>query len=379
MKATFPGWYAKTPEELKALWETAIIVPDTNIVLHLIRHSPNVRAQLMAVFDRNKEALWIPYQVGAEFQRRRLDVQQQALDAYDRVAEEMRTSVNQARNKLNQYRAHPVIEVDRELAALDAYFSDFEKRMAEARSKHPTEELATSLNRVTELFVGRVGAKPSEERLAAIKKEGEERYAKKIPPGFEDAKKGPAGEKFGDLIIWKDMIEKAKADKRPLIFVTDDGKSDWWYIHHGKKIGPHPELVEEFLTDAGQQFHMYELPQFLRYSAETGSAIQADAVQRIADTMIADSQFTSNQTASSERVLATKAIRAELRGKEFELDSLIKSLIDFPPRAGDTAAPPREDAKRSLKLRIGELTEVVNALRERLSALESESVEANLD
>jgi hypothetical protein len=372
MKKTFPGWYAKTPDELKALWDRAIIVPDTNIMLHLIRHSANVRAQLMAVFERKKEALWIPYQVGAEFQRRRLDVQQQALDAYDRLAEELKGSVNQARNKLNQYRAHPVIEIERELAALDAYFSDFDKRMAEARSKHPTEELASSFNRVTELFAGRVGAKPSDDRLAAIRKEGEERYANKIPPGFEDAKKDTdAGDKFGDLIIWKEMMEKAKTDKLPLIFVTDDGKSDWWYIHHGKKVGPHPALVEEFLAGTSQHFHIYELPQFLRYSAETGSAIQADAVQRIADTMIADSQAASSQTAVAERALAIMALRSELRAKEFELDGLIKSLIDFPPKTGE-AEIIRDDGKRALKSRISELTEVVNTLRERIGSLESD-------
>jgi PIN like domain len=375
MKATFPGWYAKTSEDLKVLWDRAILVPDTNILLHLIRHSANIRSQLMAVFERKKEALWIPYQVGAEFQRRRLDVQQHALDAYDRLAEEVKASANQARNKLNQYRAHPVIDIEGEVAALDVYHADFEKRMAAARLKHPTDELAASFIRVTDLFAGRVGAKPTEERLTAIRKEGEERYAKKIPPGFEDAKKGTdGGDKFGDLIIWKEMIEKAKADKRPLIFVTDDGKSDWWYIHHGKKVGPHPQLVEEFLTATGQQFHIYELPQFLRYSVETGSAIQPDAVQRIADTMIADTQAASNQTAATERALATKALRSELRSKEFELDSLIKSLIDFPPRTGEEA--PRDDLKRPLKLRIGELTEVVSTLRERLIALESEFVNA---
>jgi PIN like domain len=377
MRTLFPGWYAKTPEDLKALWERAIIVPDTNILLHLIRHSANVRAQLMAVFERKKDALWIPYQVGAEFQRRRLDVQQQALDAYDRLAQELRAFVNQARNKLNQYRAHPVIDIECELAALDAYLSDFEKRLAAARSKHPTEEIAASFDRVTELFAGRVGAKPAEERMAAIRKEGEARYAKKIPPGFEDAKKGgDEGDEFGNLIIWKEMIEKAKTDKRPLIFVTDDGKSDWWYIHHGKKVGPHPQLIEEFLAATSQQFHIYELPQFLRYSAETGSAIQPDAVQRIADTMIADSQAASNQAAAVERGTAIKAVRAELRGKEFELDGLIKSLIDFPPRTGEPGAPPQDDAKRSLKMRIGELTEVVNTLRERLGVLELDPVDA---
>jgi len=374
MKATFPGWYAKTPEDLKALWERAIFVPDTNILLHLIRHSASIRIQLTAVFERKKDALWIPYQVGAEFQHRRLDVQQHALDAYDRLAEELKASVNQARNKLNQYRAHPVIDIERELSALDVYLSDFEKRMAADRLKHPTDELAASFNRVTELFEGRVGAKPTEERLTAIRKEGEERYAKKIPPGFEDAKKGPdAGDKFGDLIIWKEMIEKAKAEKRPIIFVTDDGKSDWWHSHHGKKFGPHPYLVEEFLAATNQEFHIYELPQFLRYSAETGSAIQAEAVQKIAETMIADTQAASAKSADTERAVAIKALRGELRGKEFELDGLLRSLIDFPPKTSEAGT--RDDAKRSLKVRIGELTEVVSTLRDRLSALESEPMD----
>jgi hypothetical protein len=245
--------------------------------------------------------------------------------------------------------------------------------MADARSRHPTEELATSFQRVTELFAGRVGAKPTEERLAAIRKEGEDRYAKKIPPGFEDAKKSGDGDKFGDLIIWKEMIEKAKAEKRPIIFVTDDGKSDWWHIHHGKKLGPHPYLIEEFLAATNQQFHIYELPQFLRYSVETGSTIQPEAVQKIAETMIADSQAASNQTAASERIVAIKALRSELRGKEFELDGLIKSLIDFPPRIGEEAS--RDDAKRTLKLRISELTEIVNTLRDRIGALELNTAE----
>lgn len=372
MKDVFPGWYTKSPDELKALWNTAIFVPDTNILLHLIRHSASVRGQLMSVFERKRDALWIPYQVGMEFQRRRLDVQQSTLGAYDKLAEDMKSSINQARGKLNQYRAHPVIDIDQELSTLDAYFADFEKRMVAARMKHPSEELLASFDHVSELFSGRVGSKPTEESLAVIRKEGEERYSKKLPPGFEDAKKTD-GDKFGDLIIWKEMMDKAKTDKRPIIFVTDDGKSDWWHIHHGRKLGPHPYLVEEFLTATGQQFHIYELPLFLRYSAETGSRIQPEAVQKITETMIADTQAASSKTAASERLLAIKALRSELRGKEFELDGLIKSLIDFPPRIGEES--PRDDAKRTLKLRISELTEVVTTLRERLSELQSDPAE----
>jgi hypothetical protein len=136
-------------------------------------------------------------------------------------------------------------------------------------------------------------------------------------------------------------------------------------------------LIEEFLAATNQQFHIYELPQFLKYSVETGSTIQPEAVQKIEETMIADMQAAFDQSAASGRAVAIKALRSELRGKEFELDGLIKSLIDFPPRIGEEA--PRDDAKRTLKLRISELTQVVSTLRDRIGELESNSAASGQD
>ncbi|MBM3114249.1 PIN domain-containing protein [Jeongeupia naejangsanensis] len=371
MKTTFVGWYPKSPAQLKALWDTALIVPDTNILLHLLRHSAEVRSQLMDVFERKKESLWIPYQVGMEFQRRRLDVQQQAFDAYDRVGADLAKFVNQAKDALNQYRAHPVIDIERELSVLDMFQGDFQQRLATAKAQHPTEEFNVSFAKVTELFAGRVGMKPAVERIAAIHKEGNDRYAKKIPPGFEDAKKAAeGGDKFGDLVIWMEVIEKAKADKRPIIFVTDDGKSDWWHIHRGKKIGPHPSLIEELLETTGQEFHIYELLQFLRYAADTGSGIQETSVQKIAETIAAESEREA-PNAAAERAKSQRMLRSELHSKEAELDGLIKSLIDFPPTPQLVASG--EDAKYALKSRIAELTEIVSIVRRQLAELEDVS------
>ena len=149
-----------------------------------------------------------------------------------------------------------------------------------------------------------------------------------------------------------------------------DGKSDWWYIHRGRKIGPHPKLVEEFFFTTGQQFHIYELLQFLRYAGETGSGIQADAVQQIEDTVRADSEAASAMS-PTDRLRVLKVLRVELRDKESELDGLIKSLIDLPPKMAEEETTPRDDAKRSLKSRISELTDQVSALRAQLSALEA--------
>lgn len=372
MKTTFIGWYAKSPAQLKALWDTALIVPDTNILLHLLRHSAEVRGQLMDVFERKKASLWIPYQVGLEFQRRRLDVQQHALDAYDRIGADLTKFVNQAKDGLNQYRAHPMIDIERELSALDVFQADFQQRLAEAKAQHPTEEFNVSFTKVTELFGGKVGAKPTAERIAAIHKEGGDRYAKKIPPGFEDAKKAAeGGDKFGDLVIWMEMIEKAKADNRPVIFVTDDGKSDWWHIHRGRKMGPHPALIEEFLAMTGQEFHIYELLQFLRYAAVTGSEIKEESVQKIADSLVADAE-TTIPPHPVDRSKSQHALRAELRSKETELDGLIKALIDLPPTPPQSASS-GEDVKQALKSRISELTSLVNMMRDQLASLEGDS------
>lgn len=370
MRKTFAGWYAKSPDQLQTLWDAALIVPDTNILLHLLRHSPDVRAQLTDVFERKETSLWIPYQVGIEFQRRRLDVQQHALDAYDRLGTDLTKFANQAKDAINQYRAHPVIDIERELSALDVYKDDFQQRISAAKAQHSAEEFNASFAKVTELFDGKVGSKPSIERIAAIHKEGNDRYAKKIPPGFEDAKKAAdGGDKFGDLVIWMEMIEKAKADKRPIIFVTDDGKSDWWHIHRGKKMGPHPALIEEFLTVTGQEFHIYELLQFLRYAAGTGSQIKEASVQKIADSIAAE---TEEPNSAAERATSQRILRSDLHSKESELDGLIKSLIDLPPTPQQLATT-GEDVKQVLKARIIELTGIVKAIREQLTVLEGDS------
>lgn len=225
-----------------------------------------------------------------------------------------------------------MIDIERELSALDVFQGDFQQRIAAAKAQHSAEEFNASFAKVTELFAGKVGAKPSAERIAAIHKEGNDRYAKKIPPGFEDAKKAAeGGDKFGDLVIWMEMIEKAKSDKRPVIFVTDDGKSDWWHIHRGRKMGPHPALIEEFLATTGQEFHIYELLQFLRYAAVTGSEIKEESVRKIADSLVAETEALPSDI---ERSKSQKVLRAELRSRKPNSTSLLNhSSIYHLPRS----------------------------------------------
>jgi hypothetical protein len=360
MKAKFSGWYPKDAGLLGDIWGQAIFVPDANVLLHCLRHPANVRDELLRIFEVLKEAIWIPYQVGLEFHRNRLDVEFGAQDAYERLGQDYEAAINQAREKLRQLRAHPMISVERELAALDMFMSDFRARMAEAQAAHPKEEIDAAVVRLTTLLEGRVGEKWPAEQLNAIKKEGEDRYARKVPPGYKDIKKdgGELG-KYGDLIIWKDLIAKAEAEKRPIVFISDDAKEDWWWIHRGRKLGPRPELVEELKDRTGQEFHIYEFAQFLRIAAIRHPEIQAGVVE-VEKSLIDDERARKRQfDAEHKREAAAEIIRLE-----DEREQVVALLSGAPSLEVDLAPPDRSSLRSKLDHIDRELAALQDVIRE---------------
>lgn len=355
MREKFPGWYPKKPEQIAKLWDTAIFVPDANVLLHCLRHTTVVRDELLRLFEALGDALWIPYQVGLEFQRNRLDVEFGALDAYDALIKDQEANIDKARDRLRQLRAHPTIDVQKELAALDMFGTDFKGRMEVARNAHPSAEIDGVLEKLTTLLAPRIGDKWPSEKLVALKKEGEDRYSKKIPPGYKDQKKD-AGEydKFGDLIIWKDMIARAKADKRPVIFISDDAKEDWWWIHRGRRMGPRPELIEEFRAEAKEDFHIYEFSQFLRFAAERFPGIKPN-VSKVEESLLADEEARRRQDDAA----AALERDATLRALEDERDQIVSALAGTP---GGMAAVPGDRA--AMRARLEELNRQIRAMSE---------------
>jgi len=356
MRDKYTGWYPKSPEEALALWDRTIFVPDANVLLHCLRHTAEVREELLRLFEAMGEALWIPYQVGLEFHRNRLSVEFGAFDAYDSLVKDQELIFEKARDRLRQLRAHPTIRVQEELAAIDMFFDAFKERMSSAREGHPSAEMGGVVDRLTSLLDGRVGEKWTEDRLAGVKKRGEERYAKKIPPGYKDSKKDAGDfDKFGDLIIWEDMIAKAKESLHPVIFITDDVKEDWWWIHRGRKIGPRPELVEEFKAASGQSFHMYEFTQFLRF-AEARFPGAGNSVEKVEESLLADEEARRLQT----RVAEEGRRAAEVRLLEDEKDYLIALLSGAPGRHSGESGD-RGD-RGELRLRLSEVIGVLSSL-----------------
>lgn len=344
MKDKYPGWYPKTSAEAASLWKEAIFVPDANVLLHCLRHQAAARDELLRLLDILKASLWIPYQIGLEFHRNRLDVELGAQDTYDALVKDQEATLEKARERLRQLRAHPTISVEKELAALDMFSQDFRGRMASAKISHPVEEISQAVARLTQLLEGRIGDKWKPDQLATLKKEGDDRYAKKIPPGFKDVKKEGEFDRFGDLIIWKDMIAKAKLEKKPVIFISDDAKEDWWWIHRGRKLGARPELIEEFRSDTGQDFHIYEFSQFLRFAAERFPEIKTN-VQHVEESVRADELARRKQVDAEE----VKEKEFRLRLLEDERDQIISVLSGAPSSAPISFSADRSELRTRLK------------------------------
>jgi hypothetical protein len=367
MRKTFAGWYSRSADEVAAIWDEAVFVPDANVLLHCLRHPENIREELLRIFGVLKNSLWIPYQVGLEFHRNRLGVELGAEDAYQRLTKEYESTLNQVRDRLRQLRAHPIISVEKELAAVDMFMSDFRSRMEAAQAQHPREAIADAVTRLTNLLDGRIGAKWSTEQLAQLRKEGEDRYAKRIPPGYRDAKKDAGDfDKFGDLIIWKDMISKAKTDKRPVIFVSDDAKEDWWWLHQGRKLGPRPELIEEFCSNTDQDFHIYEFPHFLRIAAERYPEIKASADE--VEKSLLDDEKARKRQADAEHV---RALESKIALIEDERHRIVSTLSGSP--ALDSVGVPPD--RSSLRIRLDQLNGELALLSDELAALRAPSSE----
>lgn len=267
MKKQFPGHFKLSDAEIRKIWEGGIFVLDANILLNLYRYSDDTRKQFLKILRRLKNRVWVPHQAAKEYLKNRLGVIGQQEKAYEQTIE----AIEKIETDLKSKRQHPFLS-EKSLNSPCSSFDAVKKELDKSKSSH-TDLIANDkiLDSIEKLIGERIGEGFDEKSLEGIAKEGEKRYAASIPPGYKDASKKSEGDpyrKFGDLIIWKEVLEKAKSEKKDIILVLDDKKEDWWQKFQGNTIGPQPELIEEFANETGQAFHMYVADRFLAYAGE---------------------------------------------------------------------------------------------------------------
>lgn len=260
MKEMFPGYFANNSEGLKSIWDECLFVLDANVLLNLYRYSDSTSSELIEIFRLLSDRLWVPHQVAKEYLSNRVAAISQQVKVYDDAMK----GVGDLRKAFENPKQHPFISEDAMSCFLKAEKQIISELSGSKKGYLSRVEKDDIKDRLEVLLEGRVGGGMSTEDASDMIADGQERYAQKIPPGYKDGKKGGDSEiledklkPYGDLIVWKQTLKKAKADGRSVIFVTGDSKEDWWTIFSGKPLEPHPQLVEEFLRDVGRGFYMY--------------------------------------------------------------------------------------------------------------------------
>jgi len=196
--------------------------------------------------DRLSSRLWIPHQVAKEYQHQRLNVIVEQEESYKKMRETFEKSP---------------LEISDEL--YNRIIDELNNRIEEYKELFQNDTIRSIID---SLYENKIGLPFSQQDLEEIFKKGELRYSNNTPPGYEDARIKKDNQKFGDLVLWFQIIKDAREKEKPIIFITDDRKEDWWWVHHGKISGPRPELIKEFLLETNMILHIYNSNRFVDFA-----------------------------------------------------------------------------------------------------------------
>lgn len=281
MKNAIKDYLEPTSDEKKQLWDNGLVVFDTNVLLDLYRYSAETRDSLFGIFERLQDKVWIPYQVAYEFMKNRCKVIYDSESAFNEADKILKKAAKDVCSKLR------LKADDSNLANLERFISDWVSTQKKNNLRVTDPQNDTILDKLLILFNGKVGKEIDRDQLDKLKKEADDRFKRRIPPGYKDEKKKGSSNSddnnaYGDYIIWSQLIEIANKTKKGVIFVTKDAKEDWWEIVSGKTIGPRVELRREFREKTGMLFHMYDVNRFIgQYNLLSENTVEQKVIDEI--------------------------------------------------------------------------------------------------
>ncbi|TEU22634.1 MAG: hypothetical protein E3J21_00110 [Anaerolineales bacterium] len=314
------------------------------------------------------------------------------------VLAETRKCLEEGLARLQLKKRHSAIEPDQLLAKVEEVFSEFRGELDTLEQEQPDvyddDELR---DQIDSLLEGKIGPPPeSQSELDRIFEEGRIRYEHKHPPGYGDTGKAQPGERetcsygglafrreYGDLILWFQIIEAAKAKElKHIIFVTDDEKEDWWWTvkSRGKKtIGPRPELVEELHRKAGvSSFYMYNSERFLEFAKQyLGAQVDQESIDQVREIVqLGEAEWKGRRrTSIAYHMQAERAVAQWLRDL-CPNDEIVSSERGFPDLV---LVSDRDRIGYEVKYIRGEPTFIRHMMRERVFRGYHEINEGRLD
>jgi len=274
-------------EQENELLSNGLIVFDTCGLLDFYCLTNEYQKIIVDIIDHLKEQIWIPAQVKYEFDKNYLNARlKPKSEKYNdktiqknNIVDDLKTYVS----LWNRKYYHPYISEEK-LQVVKSLLNNLEPIMQEIKTviameyqarKHEIDEIQNFDIIKHSIDSLNIGTPFNYKELKDIVAEGFYRYNNQIPPGYKDAETKQGIRQYGDLIIWKEILRKAKEVEKDVVFISNDLKADWRIvdetainnktekpdaIEEGK---PRRELLTEFEEETGRLIWFYTTAEFI--------------------------------------------------------------------------------------------------------------------
>lgn len=281
----FKGYYRAKDDAIRKIWKDGQIVVDANVLLDLYRYSDEARDAFLQLLTNHITRVWLPHQAAEEYFRNRPNVINEQSKSYDTTI----NNISELHDSFNQKNRHPFLTSEL-LIEVETLFGRLNEQLEKAKKSHINRLNNDEIQqKITDIFGKKVGSPFTSEILKSLFEEGKARYQSQIPPGYEDAEKcnnekDLVGQqrRYGDLIMWKQIIAYAKDNETSVILITEDNKKDWWLKEAGRTLSARPELIKEFHDETGQEIQIYRTESFLYNATDYLSEnVSPDVIEEI--------------------------------------------------------------------------------------------------
>ena len=372
--------------------QKTVVILDTNILSYLFKLLAAARTEFFLWTDRliKEERLKIPAWVLTEYLSKLTSGKIDDYTARSKEPEEIR-------KKLDNLRSIASLFVDDNLLVRIEFsgtrtqflekFEDATKNLSELTKVFSHQFNAATIHKeiADKLGTAVLVSNISELTIRACT-EGEMRANQRLPPGFKDI--GKSDNKYGDLIIWFEILNFAKSNRDKfdkVVFLSNDEKPDWVYSPKNRTEniqGTHkvianskptirladPRLVAEFHAVVGHRdFHIVSFPVFIEGLSKVrpgGLGNLASAIQVEVEKTVSERDVEHSERPNSSRTLGDDGDSLE---QQIELERDADDLVI--PKPLPTEVPLVTDTKASTSIDSNLVLDPVEISDEDQSAL----------
>ncbi|WP_026398643.1 PIN-like domain-containing protein [Acetobacter nitrogenifigens] len=276
-----------TEEQEDSLIEKCVISLDTNVILNLYSLHAETLSEVLSLFEKVKERVWISDQVAREFFKNRVSVIRKFKSNMNSIMIDLRKEMANVNKFMTTLKNRDLIDpniIDNVVSQIENSMKTVEDAIsAKVDSETVSEKNDKIFYAIKDMLFSNIGTEFSEFELEEQKKIAQKRNEKKIPPGYRDKDKKDLGnfEPFGDYFVWRQMMNKSRDDNCDILFVTAERKTDWWDDYEGFRVGPRSELLKEFYTETKNRVLIFSLKDFMKKSKIFGVNISSKSMENV--------------------------------------------------------------------------------------------------